>query len=290
MTDLAYLHANARDMKVDPTILQVDLSYQRDPSRELVDKIQGEYDEVAAGVILVADRGERPEKGKVKGGLFIVNGQHRTLAAIGLNVKRVDARVIDLSGEKDPGAVEAMLRLRTNVRLPDRSLERFKAQLRSGDEQSIAIQKLLARYDTEINHVANGEFGINCVAAIETLYAYDDGSLLKDTLDLMRDVYGEIRGPAAAASLFKGTAWFIEAHPNGINRDRLVERMQTMSIVQLNARARTHASVMGKTLWFNIYRTIVELYNDKLTQGQRLEWVSRGANRLSASHGSAFPS
>lgn len=285
----AEIHAASKIRKVTLADLQVDLTYQRDPSRDLVDKIAGDWDEVASELILVSDRGERPANGKIEGGLFIVNGQHRTLAARQLGQKQIDARVIDLSAEKDPGAIEALFRLKTNVRLGDRSLERFKAQLRAGDPQSRAIQKLLGRYDTEINAVANSEFGINCVSTIENLYAYDGGSLLTDTLDIMKEVYGEIRGNVASASMFKGIAWFTEAHAEKADRAHLIMRLQGMTVAQLMARARTHASVMGKALWFNVYRAIVELYNDKLTgKGTRLEFVSRGANRMAASHGQSF--
>ena len=286
---ISQLHATAKDVQVEIAKIRVDLSYERDPSRDLVDRIHGDWNIIVAGRILVSDRGARPEDGEVEGGLFLVDGQHRVLAAKRLEIKKLDARVIDLSEHPDPGQVEALLRLHANVGLADRSLERFKAQVRSGDEQSIGIQKLLAQFDTEINTVANGDFGINCVSKIERIYSVDQGSLLRSTLELMRDVYGEIRGHSAQAPLFHGIAWFIVCHldTGQVNRDRLVEKMKGMTIVQLNARARTHASVMGKSLWFNVYRALVELYNEKLT-GKKLEWVSRGANRLGSGAGQTF--
>lgn len=281
------LHRGSRIEPVDVNAVRVDLSYQRDPSRDLVDRIQGEWNILASGILLVSDRGERNGT-KVEGGLFLVDGQHRTLSAKAKGITHLDARIIDLTDEKDPGKIEALLRLHTNVGLSDRALERFKAQVRAGNKESIQIQKLLARFDTEINMVANAEFGINCVSTIESLYRYDDGHLLADALDLMKSVYGEIRGQTAQSNLFKAYAWFIEAHSEQSDRDRVITQVQMLTTAQLGARARTHASVMGKALWFNYYRAIVEQYNEKLHGKGRLEWISRGANRLAQSSGQSF--
>jgi len=284
------LHAKAKDIKVDIDKIRVDLSYERDPSRDLVDRITSDWNIVVAGRILVSDRGERDPNSGIEGGLFLVDGQHRVLSAKQQGIKQLDARVIDLSGHPDPGQVEALLRLHANVGLQDRALERFKAQVRSGNEESLAIQNLLAKFDTEINAVANAEFGINCVSTIERIYRADGtGAILNDTLALIKEVYGEVRSHNAQANLFMGVAWFTVAHLDSgqARRERAVEKMGELTITQLQARARAHASVMGKSLWFNIYRAIVELYNDKLS-GKKLEWVSRGAARLGQGSGQAF--
>src|SRR5215831_5872376 len=81
--------------KVDVNTVKVDLSYERDPSRNLVDRIMGDFHPVAAGILLVSNRGPRSGNGKVEGGLFLVDGQHRCLAARGLGVKTMEARVVD---------------------------------------------------------------------------------------------------------------------------------------------------------------------------------------------------
>lgn len=281
------LHAKSKIAYVPLDKLQVDLTYQRVKSQDMVDEIADDFNVISAGLILVSDRGTRPAGGKVDGGLFVVNGQHRYLAALQLGHDTIEARVIDLRKDPNPAQTEAMFRLQTNVGLSDRPQERFKAQIAAGDEESLDIVRILAQYDTEINFIPNGEFGINCVSTIEKLYRYDGGSLLEDTLGVMKDAYGEIRGQHAAASLFMGIAWFVEAHSTGTDRSRLISKLKGTQVVALNAKARTHASIMGKSLWFNVYRTIVELYNEKLTS-KRLEVITRGANRLASSHGSAI--
>src|SRR5215471_2451508 len=91
------LHANSTIKEVLTEKIQVDRSYQRDPSIALIDKIADEWDLIASELVLVADRGVRPDASEVEGGLFIVNGQHRWRAARKLGHKKIWARVIDLT-------------------------------------------------------------------------------------------------------------------------------------------------------------------------------------------------
>lgn len=273
------MHAASKIVQVPLDNIQVDRSYQRDLSMRLVDEIADNWDEVASELTLVSDRGQRPEKGEVKGGLFIVNGQHRTAAARKLQKKKIWARLIDLSAEKDPAAIEASLRLKTNVRMGDRPLERFKAQIRAGDEQSLAIQKLLKRYDTEINFVPQMESGINAISTVEFLYQVDNGGLLAETLDAIKEAYEVVGGRNTSAALMKALAWFIFKHGDA-NRSRVVEQLHDIGYAATDRKARTIQASMGGSLWMNYYRAIIESYNDRLAAKSKLQWQLRGAGRF----------
>lgn len=267
-------HEKSRIKQVSLTDLKVDRSYQRDPSQSLVDKIAEDWDEVASELILVSDRGERDND---EGGLFVVNGQHRTIAARKRGDKKIWARILDLSDARDPALIEAGLRLKTNVRLGDRPLERFKAQLRAGNQESIEIVKLLDRYDTEINEVPNMDHGINSVTGIEALYRIDQGGLLSEILETVNAAYKTIGGRTATIHLFKGIGWFILKHSDETDRSRLIEKLSDVGTAALDRRARAHMAVMGGNLWQNHYRAIVDFYNDKLQQRNKLEWRLRGS-------------
>jgi hypothetical protein len=281
------LHANSKIVEVDLGKLQSDHSYQRDTNEALVDEIANDWDTVASELILVSDRGARPKDGDIKGGLFIVNGQHRTKAAQKKGMTTIWARVIDLKKARDPGAMEAEFRLKTNRRIGDRPLERFKAQLRAGNAESLAIEKLLTSFETEINTQPNGDVGINCVSTIETIYRYDDGALLKDTLEVIRDTWRYVGGKHSKAALIKGVSWFIEKHAEDSDRTRLVAKLKAVGDTALEARARTIGLTMGGSLWMNYYRAIVDLYNEQLREKQRLQWMLRGSRQLDAGGGQA---
>jgi hypothetical protein len=274
------LHANSKIEKVALSKLQVDSSYQRDISEKLVDEIANNWDVIASELILVSNRGSRTASGDVKGGLFIVNGQHRSKAGAKLGLTDIDARIIDLRKEEDPAAIEAGFRLKTNVRLGDRSLERFKAQLRAGDPESLAIRDLLSQFDTEINTVPNSEVGINAVVTIEEIYRVDDGSLLREVLTLVQDVWKHVGGDHSKSPLLKGIAWFIEKHAEETDRSRLVHKLEGIGATVLEQRSRTIKLTMGGSLWVNYYRAIVELYNEQLREKQRLAWKLRGSQAL----------
>lgn len=259
--------------------LKVDRSYQRDVSMRMVDEIVGKWDEVASELLLVSDRGEREDG---TGGLYLVNGQHRTTAAKKMGLKKVWARIINLTEHPDPAKVEAGLRLMTNVRLGDRPTERFKAQLRSGNEESKAIVKILSEFDTEINEVPVQDEGINSVSGVETLYRVDDGGLLREVLEVIRKAYGKVGGRYATLNIMKGVAWFIVKHADDTDRDRLIAQLEVTGPAQLDRRARASQSVMGGTLWLNYYRTIVELYNDNLHQKNKLKWATRGSGSFTS--------
>lgn len=273
------LHASSIITKVKLDDLNIDRDYQREPTQRLVDDIADNYDEVSAEALLIADRGERPEGGEVKGGLHIVNGQHRALGARKKGETEVWARVLDLRSAKDPAAIEAMFRLRTNKRMGDKPLERFKAQVRSGFPESLAIVKILTEFNTVINETPNGETGINAVSTIERIYRVDEaGGLLREVLEVLRDAWREVGGKRASAAMLAATAWFIVKHSDESDRDRLVEKLKDLGEPAIDRRSRAIQATMAGTTWLNYYRAIVDFYNEKLPEKSRLEWRTSGSS------------
>lgn len=279
------IHAKSAIKQVDIEKVQVDRSYQRDPSMALVDKIAEEWDVVASELVLIAERGPRPDGGDVLGGLFIVNGQHRLRAARKLGHKKIWARLIDLTHVEDPGKLEAEFRLKTNVRLGDRIHERFKAQLRAGNEESHAIVNLLAKFDTEVNLVPTTESGINCITTVELIYRVDEGALLRDELEIIRAAVVVVGGKNVNAGFLKGLAWFVEKHSMDCDRSRVIEKISVMGVNGLERRARAMQSSFAGPLWLNYYRALVDLYNEKLAPKNRLEISTRGQGVFKPRHG-----
>lgn len=273
--DITKLHAESEIRRVAISVLRVDRSYQRDPTQRLVDQIAENWDEISSELILVSDRGEREDP--AMSGLWIVNGQHRTLGAKKKGETELDARVLDLRDVEDPASVEAAFRLSTNVRMSDKPLERFKAQLRAGNPESRAIVEILSDFNTEINNVPQIEVGINAVAGVERLYRQDEGVLLRAVLQAIKDSFTYVGGKNATVALLSGIAWFIIKHEEEADRDRFIEKMGDIGIKALDRRARTIMSTMGGPTWLNYYRAMVEIYNEKLQAKGRLEWRHGGS-------------
>lgn len=275
------LHRTSVIQKVSLEAVRIDRSYQRDPSQSLVEQIAADWDELASELVLVSDRGERDPEGDVEGGLWLVNGQHRSLAARKRGHEAIWARVVDLSEVEDPAQLEASLRLKLNIKLGDRPLERFKAQVRAGDEDSIGLVRILARHDTQVNEQVNMDQGVNAIATVEALYGVDNGALLSETLEILREAFGSLHGKKVSAAMMKGVAWFVEKHSTTSDRGRLMEKLKMAGPEAIHRRAITTQSTMGGSLWMNYYRVIVDFYNDQLQTKSRLEWQLRGANTFS---------
>lgn len=261
--------------------LKIDRSYQRDPSQTMADEIASKWSIVASELILVSDRGAGrehlwPENGRY----YIVNGQHRSIAARKLGHPRIWARVVDLSDLDDPGAQEALFRLDLNLSLGDRATERFKAKIRAGDDDALEIVRILASFDTQINEVPNAELGINAVSTVEQLY---QAELLYDTLALIKDAYGTLGGRVVSSGLMRAVAWFVEKHAWESDRYRVVEKLRVTGVEALYRRAITFQSTRQGSLWVNYYWAMVDLYNDKLSQGNRLEPRLRSSGKVTDS-------
>lgn len=285
---IATIHASSKIEEVQLSKLHVDRSYQREVQNKLVDEIVAEWDEIASELLLVSNRGPRSADGAIDGGLFIVNGQHRYAAALKLGIPELWARIIDLRKEPDPGMIEAGFRLKTNRGLRDRPGERWKAQIRMGDEDSLAIEKILRMYDTEINFVPRADYGINSVTAIEAIFAIDRGGLLREIMEMIRDIYGQLSGKTVSVYLLKSIGWFIDSHHAEANRSMFVSRMSSISISAFEARSRALQGIRSGTLWVNAYMTMLEIYNEKLDAKNRLEPKLRGASTAYGSSSNAW--
>lgn len=258
-------HATSEIKNVELDSLNVDRSYQREVSIPMVEQIRNNWDEVASELILVSKRED--------GSLWIVNGQHRAAAAKLMGQKKIWARVVQgMAAEQ-----EAALRLKTNVRLGDRPLERFRAQLRAGDPESLAIVKILERVGTVVNETPSADSGINAIAAVEGIYRVDEGSRLLETLEFLKATFGEVGGKYATASLMRGVAWFLIKHSDEANLERAQNQLRGIGPAAFDRHARTIAASMSGALWLNYYRSLVELYNEGLSEKSKLSWHTRGS-------------
>ncbi len=245
--------------------LQVDFRYQRELNQNLVEKILAEWSFLASEVLTISARKISRQEGYE---YYIVNGQHRAAAA-------------KLAGETEILAFvyygltideEADLRLKTNNRRSDTPQERFYAQLTAGKEESLAIQALCTEFGTKINRTANKWTGINCISAMESLYRVDGGLLLRQTLKFLQDAHGEILNTVATEPVIRGTAWFIRQHSAEYNRADAKSRMARIGADSILLKARAHQQAMGGSMWVNYYRAMVETYNHRRAEHNRLEW------------------
>lgn len=244
--------------------LHFDQTYQRDLRTNFAQEIAAQWDTMALGLPLVSRRKD--------GTMYVVNGQHRVAAASLLGLPSVVCMIVTgLSQEQ-----EAELRLHGNVQLPENSLERFKAKVAARQQAALEIIAICEQFETIINPSPSYSGGINAIAAVERIYHQDRGVTLVRVFEMLKDAFGQVGGTYTTSPLLKAIAWFLRVHGSEFNRARFVERLQVVGPAGLERMARNTRAAMGGSLWMNYYRALVELYNEKLGEGSRLEWKTGG--------------
>ena len=123
--------------------LRVDATYQRNPKKEsVINKIASFWSWAACGALIVAERAD--------GELFIVDGQHRWLAAMKLDsVEVLPCMVFYMENVK----TEARGFVTANVaRASMNALDKFKAQVVAGDTTAIAVKHMVEEVGYRIGH------------------------------------------------------------------------------------------------------------------------------------------
>ena len=255
--------------------LRIDPLYQRDLIADFVEAMADNWDIVTAGTIVVS---RRPN-----GDLYIVDGQHRSAAAVRAGETHILAQVLS-----EPSAEEeARLRLKGNFKRTDRIYEVFRARIAAGDPKARKIKRILKDLDTQINYSPTGESGINAVAAVEKLFDLDDGVTLIKILALQKELFGPISPEYASSNTLKALAWFLARHENEIDDERFKRLYKAMGPAALNRSGRAHKASMGGSLWMNTYRALVTMYNEGLTDASKLEWRTKGSSRWRPGSGNA---
>ena len=246
--------------------MNFDKAYQRDLRTDFAKKLATNWSTTALGFPLVSRRSN--------GKLYVVNGQHRIAAATMNGLTEIVCLVISGLSEQE----EADLRLAGNVHLSETSLETFRAKVAARYPEALDIMKIVEGYGAVINDSATKESGINCIATLESLYANDRGGILVEVLDVVRDAWGKVGGVYTTANILKAIAWMLEQHKDdaNFNRSRFVEKLREVGLAALTTRMHTQRAAMGGSQWLNMYRGMVEVYNERLSEVNRLKWRQRG--------------
>lgn len=257
---------SAEVLRIDD--INIDPAYQRNLRHDLIERIRSDYDIVKAGPILVSKRKD--------GTLWCVDGQHRMTGAKLAGEEEVFAHVVHNLTQEE----EAALRLARNERRSDNTFEKFRTRLVMGDKKAHAIVGICHQFKTQVNESTNVHQGINALAALEILYDIDNGATLTKVLKCLQDIYGEdeLYGRNVGSSMLKGIAWFLARHVDNkeVKYNDFVERMSSVDSDDIDRKARTHKAALGGAVWINYYRAMVELWNFRRSDANKIAWKTQG--------------
>ncbi|OJZ69463.1 hypothetical protein BRW65_22935 [Mycobacterium paraffinicum] len=242
--------------------LFVDPSYQRAVDMGRARKLAAGWDRRLAGVIEISDRGDGHSPRYA-----VVDGQHRWEAA---RLRDPQASMVARVHEGLTVADEARLfdRLNRERRRPS-TWDHWQARKASGDPDVLAIEHVVTSLELQIHHAPKAG-NVRCTATLEKLFALGGADLIRDTLELIVQVW-DLRMDAYDAPLVHGIGLIQHHLGDRIDPERLADTLLGV----LPTALRTHAAALGETLTgtagVRMAITIMVLYNrNRRVPGQRV--------------------
>lgn len=203
-------------MLLNKNALVVDHSYQRKASHTRVIQIAQKWSWLACGVVLVARR-----KGDQR--LYVVDGQHRVLAALKRSdIDLMPCLVFETSSAHEEAA--GFYDANTGRRMPT-TLEKWKAQLMRGDEATVFVDAMI-RAAGRVPSAAAGPTEVRCLTALLRA-ATNDRELLVRMWPLVVEV---CHGHVLHERVFEGLLLLESNLPEGQSLTRKRWRDKIMSI------------------------------------------------------------
>ena len=139
---------------IDKNNLEIDYTYQRDGNEAKINTLARDWSWLACGVITVAQRG---------GNLFVVDGQHRVLAAR----KRSDIGMLPCIVFRSQGVKEEAsgFLVAQTMRKPVSATEKFRALVAIGDPVAVAVKEMVEASGRTVEKWA-GPSTVNCAGAM----------------------------------------------------------------------------------------------------------------------------
>ena len=174
-------HISKMSSIVKVSDLTIDYTYQRQPIMKKVNKIAKNFDSDILGVIICSMRED--------GSIAVIDGSHRVhaLRMKGLNDSTVNALVYFSLSIQEEAKIFAML---NQEHTKPNTTDIFKAGIVSGDEETIAINKILNSLGLIIG-VGPGDNKVRAISTIRRVYRNAGEKVLRDTLYTIKSAYGD---------------------------------------------------------------------------------------------------
>lgn len=230
-----------------------DPTYQRTLDVPRARKMCGIWDHRLAGILEVSDRGEH-----VAPRYAIIDGQHRWAAAKFLNDPPVLVANVHegLTVADEADLFDKLNRQRKKVNI----WEQWRARRAAGDEQVIAIEKVMTKYGLVVDS-APRDGAVGCVGTLEKIEQIDI-ALLDETLGFITDIYQK-RREALDAPIIHGLALIFDRLRDQLDYERLGDALLDVMPRQLKTQAVALRDMQSGTLTVLTAIVIMNLYNKK---------------------------
>jgi hypothetical protein len=239
-----------------PTAEMVIGTYQGHVNKKLVEKIAAEWDESAAGAIILNMREDET--------YAILDGQHRFLAAKKRGIKDLNALVFIGKTEEEEARLFVQLNTKHNV-LP---FDRFCANLQSGQSREVAVNNIVTGIGLTIKNDPTNSKAVRSVATLLKLFDDYGAAHLMKTMQVLHESFDAYNDAMAwSDSSMRGMAALLYRYPD-VNMTRLIAQLQKHSPRTLQGRAMLK---MGPGRgWIGWGEVFTEIYNNGLRGDSKL--------------------
>lgn len=251
--------------RVKPSGVQFDHSYQRVPVRAHLARLVEQYDPTLVGALVVSRR---------EAGDFVIDGQHRVLAAIeaGQGDVAMDAVVHVGLTTSD----EAALFLQLNrQRKPVTRVSEWGAALVAGDPSVVAQANAIERAGWRVNPTSGAAGQISAVKALARLRAldvYGSRDLTYAVLTVLTSAWGNGK-EVANGHLLEGAGLLFARFGDEIDRDALARKLKASgTATDMLGKASSHRRVLGGTMANAVGSVMHAQYNSKRGTTKLAAW------------------
>lgn len=253
-------HVSKMSSVVKVSDLTIDYTYQRQPIMKKVNKIAKSFDPDILGVIICSMRED--------GSIAVIDGSHRVhaLRMKNMNDSTLNALVYFSLTIQEEAKIFAML---NQEHTKPNTAEIFKAGIVSGDEETIAINKILNSLGLIIG-VGPGDNKLRAISTVKRVYRNAGDKVLYDTLHTIKSAYGDSSSTMRDV-LISAVAIIYNRYGSKVEVSRMITTLQKFGnpntlIANAKSMGMNTSSVTSSALPF----VIVNGYNQRLTKN-RLE-------------------
>jgi len=249
-------------------MIQTDARYQRPLHQPSVSRIAREFDPDVLGSLSVSRRAD--------GSCWVIDGNHRLAAVreMGWGDQNVPCVVYtNLSYEDEARLFAAWQRTRRTLS----PLDVFRAEVEANDPKAMELLAVISDYGIRVTftgqHAPND---LAAISAVKNLIRVSGVQVLRLTLELSRTIWPD-DATALQSTPLQGLGHFLMRYRRHENFDqgRVETVMRTMTPGQLVSASQDMRRVMGVSTTTGYARTVLKLFNHRLTAGKSLpEWGS----------------
>jgi hypothetical protein len=115
---------------------------------------------------------------------------------------------------------------------------------------------------------------VHSISSLEKIYGQDQGLELRRILTFLKMAMGDVKAPHVVSNMLWMTHWMF-AHHEKFDEKRM-QRMLRLHFTGLKQMGKLYAAQYGGSGWVNMYRALLEFYNEGLPKKAQLPIMMRG--------------